>query len=621
MAHVNACRAVKRILRRAKRNKEEQVALDAKRNPKAFYCYINDRRVCRESIGPLVDPGGNLVSDEVGMATLLNNHFASVFTVENTDELPHLDAAQADAADHAGATLDTVQCTLAIVEEKLGELEVHKSVGPDNMHPRVLKELKGCLSASLADIFTRSMATAEVPDEWKIANVTGIYKKGGREIGGNYRPISLTSVVCKTMERIIRDTLVDYLEHHQLILPTQHGFRQRRSCLTNLLEFFGQVYQEYDECKAVDLIYLDFQKAFDKVPHERLMLKVASLGIRGNLQHWIRSWLSGRRQRVCIGQACSEWVPVTSGVPQGSVLGPVLFLIYVNDIDTGITSRISKFADDTKLCKRVDKPELRLQLQEDINKLAEWSDRWMMPFNTSKCTVMHLGCHNRNHQYAMDGNQITSVSLQRYLGILISSDLRWDHQVNESCKKASKVLGMIARNFTYKTRNIILSLYKTLIRPHLEYGVQFWGTTLRKHAEQMERIQRRVTKLIPELRNTPYEERLRRLSLIPLEQQRLRGQLIETYKYLVGVNRVDSSVLFPVDRHPRVRHNGRKLLGFARRTTVAQQFFPNRIVGTWNALPAHVVSAPSVNAFKAQLDRYWETNPPRVAGVQWPGGF
>ena len=172
-----------------------------------------------------------------------------MFTVENTDELPRLDAAQADAADHAGVTLDTVLFTPAIVEEKLGELEVHKSVGSDNMHPRVLKELKGCLSASLADIFTRSMATAEVPDEWKIANVTGIYKKGGRENGGNYyRSISLTSVVCKTMERIIRDTLVDYLEHHQLILPTQHGFRQRRSWLTNLLEFFGQVYQEYDKC-------------------------------------------------------------------------------------------------------------------------------------------------------------------------------------------------------------------------------------------------------------------------------------------------------------------------------------------------------------------------------------
>ena len=260
-------------------------------------------RVCRESIGPLMDPGGNLVSNEAGMATLINNHFASVFTVENTNELPRLDTAQADAADHACATLDTVQFTSAIVEEKLSKLEVHKSVGPDNMHPRVLKELKGCLSASLADIFTRSMATAEVPDEWKIANVTGIYKKGGREIGGNYRTISLTSVVCKTMERIILDTLVDYLDHHQLILPMQHGFCQRRRCLTNLLEFFGQVYQEYDECNAVDLKYLDFQKAFDKVPHERLLLKEASLGIRGNLQHWILSWLSGHRQRVCIGQA------------------------------------------------------------------------------------------------------------------------------------------------------------------------------------------------------------------------------------------------------------------------------------------------------------------------------
>ena len=164
------------------------------------------------------------------------------------------------------------------------------------------------------------------------------------------------------MGRIIRDKLVEYLEHHQLILPTQHGFRLRRSCLTNLLEFFSQVYQESDEYTAVDLIYLDFQSAFDKVPHERLLLKVASLGIRCNLQHWIRLWHSGRRQDVCIGQACSEWVPVTLGVLQGSVLRLVLFLIYVNDIDTGIKSRISKFADDIKLCKRVDKPELRLLL-------------------------------------------------------------------------------------------------------------------------------------------------------------------------------------------------------------------------------------------------------------------
>ena len=156
----------------------------------------------------------------------------------------------------------------------------------------------------------------------------------------------------------------------------------------------------------MDLIYLDFQKAFDTVPHERLLLKVASLGIRGNLQHWIRFWLSGRGHRVCIGQACSEWVPVTLGVPQGSVLGPVLFLIYINDIDTRITNRISKFADDTKLCKRVNKPELRLQLQEDINKLAEWSDRWMIPFNTSRCTVPHLGCPSVMHVSENYGNLV-----------------------------------------------------------------------------------------------------------------------------------------------------------------------------------------------------------------------
>ena len=295
---------------------------------------------CRESIGPLVDPGGNLVSDEAGMATMLNNHFASVFTVENTDELSRLDAAQADAADHADATLDTVQFTPAIVEEKLGDLGVYKLVGTDNMHPRVLKELKGCLSASLADIFTRSMATAEVPDEWKIANVTGIYKKGGREIGGNYRPISLTSVVCKTMERIIRDTLVDYLEHHQLMVsvnveavwPTSWSFSARSTKNT---------------MSAKPWI-------------------------------WYTSISRKRLTRCHMSDSCSKWhrwepeaISSTGFVPGFPDVDSVYALVrhapsgcqslqayhkvvcwdHVKDIDIGITSRISKFADDTKLCK------------------------------------------------------------------------------------------------------------------------------------------------------------------------------------------------------------------------------------------------------------------------------
>jgi len=603
-AHEQAGRRVKRVVRSAKRNKEKNVAKMAKRNPKGFYAYVNERRVVRDSIGPLRNNAGDIKSSDADMSIILNDYFATVFTDENMNDVPEAEL------HNEVQPLENIHFLVDEVEEQLNKLNIYKSTGPDDLHPRMLRNLSEIISSPLTEIFNRSMTTGIIPDDWKTANITAIFKKGSRQEPGNYRPISLTSVVGKTLERLIKTSITCHLERNNLIKETQHGFRSKLSCLSNLLDFFNKVTEIYDETKAVDLIYLDFQKAFDKVPHERLLKKVEALGITGNVARWLRNWLTDRKQRVCVGQGKSQWTTVTSGVPQGSVLGPLLFIIYINDLDTDIISKLTKFADDTKLCYKADCTQDCLILQRDLDRLVDWSDKWQMNFNIEKCTVMHIGSHNRSSAYMMAGQQMTEVDQQRDLGISISKDLKWKNQVEASCKKGNRVLGYISRNFHYKSRDIMLPLYTSLVRPQMEYAVQFWSPHLRGDINKMERVQHRATKLIPELRNKTYPQRLSKLQLISLERRRVRGQLIETFKYLNGFTRASPEGLFDRDYNPRNRNNGQKLQLKPFRTSVAENFFPMKMPTIWNRLPYDVVNSNNVNTFKNRLDKHWETNPP-----------
>ena len=315
-------------------------------------------------------------------------------------------------------------------------------------------------------------------------------------------------LVCKIMESILKDSILGHLEKYGLIRGSQHGFIKGRSCLTNLLEFLEDVTLNLDEGKPVDIIYLDFAKAFDKVPHQRLFKKVVAHGIGGNISLWIQNWLTGRRQKVGINKSYSNWQDVLSGVPQGSVLKPLFFLIYINDLELGVLSKLVKFADDTKLGREVPTKQDVEIFREDLNQIFQWSVDWQMLFNTEKCTVIHMGKNNREAEYKLGIHALTKSKQERDLGVIIDKTGKSSEQCISAVKKANSVLGMIKRNIHFKSKGIIVKLYKSLVRPLLEYCVQAWSPYLRKDIDAMERVQKRATKLIEGYRDKSYAERL-----------------------------------------------------------------------------------------------------------------
>ena len=597
-------RETKKMIRQSKKNLELYVAGISKSNPKEFYSYIRKKKVLPANIGPLTLENGKHVSNEVEIAEELNKYFASVFTVEDINGLQEETSIQRNKT-----PLSNCNFSDNAVIKALNKINANKTSGPDCIAPRVLKEAKFQLCRPLSILFTKSFNSGKIPNDWKLANVTPIEKKGNKATPSNYRPISLTSVVCKLMESIIRDQLVTFLEENDLIKNTQHGFRNKRSCLTNLLDFYNEVYNVYDETKAVDVIYLDFQKAFDKVPHQRLLIKLKSHGVTGKLLKWVEDWLSERKQRVVINGKASNWRDVLSGVPQGSVLGPILFIIYVNDIDDGLTCKISKFADDTKITSRVTTSVEKLDLQSNLNQLIRWAEKWQMQFNVDKCKVLHIGSNNDQTKYSLNGSELCKVNNEKDLGIIISNDLKPGKHISEVVKTANKIAGFIGRAFDYKSEKVILTLYNSLVRPHLEYCVQFWSPYFRKDVDKLERVQRRVTKMIPRLRNKPYDERLKELGLFSLSKRRLRGDLIEIFKMFRGLDNVNIHDYLNVDERNITRSNGYKIVGKHFRSEEAKHYFFNRVVNVWNSLPAQVVDSGTLETFKNRVDKHLATVP------------
>ena len=604
---------LKNNIKAAKRKVIKKIAKQAKSNPKQFWAYVNKKNNNRDSIPNLEvgnDISGNTITTETTAekANLLAEYFTSVFTQEK------------DFSDIVNECIDLsnitqmsdIQFKPEEIFKKLINLKISKSPGPDQIHPRVLKEIANEISPLLCTIFNNSIENAVLPCDWKIADVTPIFKKGDKKCPENYRPISLTSVVCKILESLIRDRIEAHLRDCDMLSNKQYGFLKGRSTILQLLKVFDNISEIIDTGVPVDIIYTDFKKAFDSVPHNRLLIKLKRFGLPEKLISWIKQFLIGRQQRVKIEGVASTWSDVESGVPQGSVLGPLLFVLFINDIVEDISCNVYLYADDMKIFTGIVSEGNCKQLQQDIDTIVKWTAKWQLELNADKCKALTIyGKHNQNTTrvyHITDNSGVTPLANsngEKDLGIFVDQKLSFELHIIDKVKKANRILGLIKRNFKHIGSKAFIMLYKALVRSHLEYGQNIWSPYKQKHVDMLEKVQKRATKIIPGFWDLSYSQRLAKLRLPTLVYRRLRGDMIETYKIIHELYDKECCPKLLLETNNKTRGHRLKLHARFAYKNVRHNFFTVRVVETWNSLPSNVVEAPSVNTFKDRLDKYW----------------
>ena len=360
-AYIKCRNFIRNQTRKIRNNYEKNIAMEAKVNPKKFWSYVKSKTKIKQELPELITTEGTAKSDQE-KADALNAFFASVFVKEPGENIPSLES-------RTVASLQDVDFNEDIILKKMKQLKIGKSPGPDQIHPRVLKECAEAFKKPLKKIFISSFESGKLPEDWKQAEVCAIFKKGSRKSCNNYRPVSLTSIVCKLMESIIRDVLMSYILNNDLLSPKQYGFVTGRSTVLQLLHVLDKWTEALDNGEQIESIYMDFQKAFDTVPHRRLLRKLQSYGIKGKLLRWLQDFLSNRQQKVKVNRSLSSATSILSGIPQGSVLGPMLFIFFINDLPDDIKSEVLLFADDTKLYRKIDptKDDGDDELQRDLD--------------------------------------------------------------------------------------------------------------------------------------------------------------------------------------------------------------------------------------------------------------
>jgi hypothetical protein len=554
---------------------------------KRFWSYIKNQKSSSAGVAP-IKVNGILRSDPKGKAEALNTHFQSVFGDGKT-YTPDEFAAKSNMEDRDIPPLNDIDITVEGVKNILKKLNPRKATGPDGISARVLRELAEEVAPSLTLIYRSSISSGSVPSDWKSALVTPIFKKGEHYDPANYRPVSLTCIACKVMEHIVVSSTMGHLERNNILNPRQHGFRRQRSCETQLLELVDDLVDNMEAGLQTDILVMDLAKAFDRVNHSLLLHKLRRCGVQGNVNRWIQGFLSERRQAVVVEGAQSSYVDVRSGVPQGSVLGPCLFLVYINDLPDTLTSLARLFADDTAVYRKVTSLDDQTQLQQDLDRLAAWENSWDMQFHPGKCTTLPVTRRRTTltYPYQLHGETLETVASTKYLGVTLQKDVSWDRHVDAITAKASKTLGFLRRNLKIASTELREKAYIVFVRPILEYASSVWDPHTERNINKLEAVQRRAARFVlNRYHNTSsVSAMIDRLGWPTLQERRKTARLCMFQKIVTDQVQVEHSKLQAAPSRTR-RRQGTPYKQIQCRTDYRRfSFFP-RTIKDWNAMPA-----------------------------------
>ena len=583
-------------------NREEKII--KANNLGAFYRYVNNKLNNNNGIAPLFDKNGNLITADIDKANLLNDYFKSVFITDD-GLLPDFPSRLPPGS----SEIHDINISPEIITKILRDLKSNSAAGPDNIPSIFYKKTSVAISYPLSIMFRTFIDLHDIPTDWKTAIITPKFKKGQPSLASNYRPIALTCACCKVLEKIIANDLINYLQDRNLISKQQHGFLKHHSTATNLLDSLNDWSVSLSKRHCTTTAYIDFQRAFDSVSHHKLIHKLKSYGVSGNLILWISAFLSNRSQTVRIGSSLSDACAVSSGIPQGSVLGPTLFIIFINDISDSFNPSVQSklFADDIKIYSVICDISTTSSFQTHLDLINAWSNAWQLPIAHSKCSIFQIGsryCPCPDFTFTLAHCSLTRSSTILDLGITLDENLKFTNHIQSIVQRAFQRANLVHRAFLSNHHDSLVQAFKVYVRPLLEYNSIIWSPSQVGLINSVEHVQRSFTKRLHGLQTLPYTTRLTVLKLQSLEHRRLINDLTLCYNIVYKCTSLAFDDYFLFSHNPSSRGHHLRLSLPLVKTNLEKSFFSWRVIKPWNALPSHIVSAATSKIFKSRLSNF-----------------